>query len=174
MATTTVQAQYPQQATAIDPLLLRGILGRFVTGVTIATTRAGDVPVGLTVNSFTSVSLDPPLVLFCVNSRSRALSSFQQAGVFAINILGVEQEAVSRLFAKPDTDRFANLDIRTGFTGAPILSNSLAFLDCRIVGEYEGGDHLIVLGEVVDLGVLQDGEPLAFFKGAYGRLGGHD
>lgn len=172
MVTTTIQTKYSQQLTAVDPLALRGVLGRFVTGVTVVTTRINDEPVGLTVNSFTSVSLDPPLVLFCVDYRSRTRNSFQRAGAFAINILGAEQETISRLFAKPGADRFANLDVRIGSTGSPILPDALAFLDCRIVGEFEGGDHLIVLGEVVDLGILHDREPLTFFRGVLGGWGG--
>jgi flavin reductase (DIM6/NTAB) family NADH-FMN oxidoreductase RutF len=84
--------------------------------------------------------------------------------------LGEDQTEISKLFATRSMDQFANVRVRSGTTGSPILLDALAFLDCRIVREYEGGDHLIVLGHVVDLGVLRDGKPLTFFRGSYGRL----
>jgi 3-hydroxy-9,10-secoandrosta-1,3,5(10)-triene-9,17-dione monooxygenase reductase component len=158
-----------QNSAVIDPRTLRGVLGHFVTGVTVVTALV-DEPIGLTANSFTSVSLDPPLVLFCVHYSSRTRSCFQRAGAFAVNMLGAEQAAISKLFATPGADRFANVRVRPGLTSSPILLDALAFLECRIVREYEGGDHLIVLGHVLDLGILRDGEPLTFFRGAYGRL----
>jgi len=154
----------------LDELELRRVLGRFVTGVTVVTADVVGAPLGLTANSFTSVSMKPPLVLFCVHSSSRARAGLQQAGSFAINILGVDQEHVSRQFARTWESRFTGVPFRPGRTGAPILVNAMAYLECRTTAEVEGGDHLIVLGEVLEFGILRDAEPLAFLGGRYGQV----
>ncbi|WP_173153337.1 flavin reductase family protein [Phytohabitans suffuscus] len=135
------------------------MLGRFVTGVTVVTARVAGSFLGLTANSFTSVSLEPPQVLFCVHSSSRARDGLQRAAGFAVNILGADQEQISRQFAATDSDRFTGVDVRPGRTGAPILTDAVAFLECRRVAEMTGGDHLIVLGEVLEFGVLSDRAP---------------
>ncbi|PYC71647.1 flavin reductase [Micromonospora arborensis] len=154
----------------LDELELRRVLGRFVTGVTVVTADVVGVPLGLTANSFTSVSMKPPLVLFCVHSSSRAKAGLQQAGGFAINILGADQEHISRQFARAGENRFADVPFRPGRTGAPILVGAVAYLECRTKAEFEGGDHLIVLGEVLEFGILRDTEPLAFLGGRYGQV----
>ncbi|HEY7485963.1 MAG TPA: flavin reductase family protein [Streptosporangiaceae bacterium] len=146
------------------------MLGRFVTGVTVATACADDTFVGVTANSFTSVSLDPPLVLFCVHNDAHVCGPLQQAGAFAINILGADQAHVSRQFAGARVDRFAGVPVREGVTASPILRDALAYLECHIAGVMSGGDHLIILGAVCDLGVQRDDRPLTFYRGDYGRL----
>ena len=148
----------------------RRVLGQFATGVTIITAVDGDEPVGVAANSFTSVSLDPPLVLFCVGRDSTTWPRIERARKFAVNILGEHQEDLSQLFAKKGADRFGQVDWRIGVGGSPVLENVIAYLDCEFWAEYDGGDHIIVVGRVLDLGVDHDAGPLLFFQGKYGRI----
>jgi flavin reductase (DIM6/NTAB) family NADH-FMN oxidoreductase RutF len=140
---------------AVDIDFFRKVMGHFATGVTIATTRGQTGPAGLTVNSFTSVSLNPLLVLICVDLRSQALPFFRESGVFAANILTQEQENLSNGFATPSEERytfFCHAEYTQAVTGAPILKDTLGFVDTRIVAEYPGGDHVILLGQVEAMG----------------------
>jgi flavin reductase (DIM6/NTAB) family NADH-FMN oxidoreductase RutF len=140
---------------ALDRNFFRKVMGQFATGVTIATTRSSEGIAGLTVNSFTSVSLDPLLVLICVDLRSQALSFFRAGGIFAVNILNSQQEALSNCFATSSEERythFCHADYQTAATGAPILDGSLAFIDARITAEYPGGDHAIFMGQIEAMG----------------------
>ncbi|MFF3905072.1 flavin reductase family protein [Streptomyces sp. NPDC001848] len=142
-----------------------------MTGVAVITFQGPErEPTGLTVNSFTSVSLTPPLVLFCVHRDSRALTAVRDVGAFAVNILAADQRELCRAFATRDTARCAGLAHRTGTTGSPVLADTLAYLDCRVHDMVPGGDHEIVLGEVVDLGLLREDPPLAFFRSSHPRL----
>jgi 3-hydroxy-9,10-secoandrosta-1,3,5(10)-triene-9,17-dione monooxygenase reductase component len=152
----------------IDPQALRAVCSHFITGVTVVTTRVDDGPVGITINSFTSVSLEPPLVLFCIHEQSGLRQVLQDVGVFAVNILAEDQDQVSRFFATTGRDRFTDVRTRIGPSGAPILTDALAYLDCRLVKEMEGGDHAIVLGEVVDADVQRaEDSPLTFFRSTH-------
>lgn len=153
-----------------DQADFRKVLGQFATGVTIITAVADGEPAGLSANSFTSVSLDPPLVLFSVGRSSSTWPKIERARKFAVNILGEHQEEVSRLFATPDVDRFAQVDWHLGVGGSPVLHDTLAYLDCEIWAEYDGGDHVIVVGRVLDLGITAESGPLLYFRGQYGRL----
>lgn len=148
----------------------RTVLGQFATGVTIITAVDGDEPVGVAANSFTSVSLEPPLVLFCVGRTSTTWPRIEHARRFAVNILGEHQEELSRLFATKGADRFGQTEWHLGVGGSPVLHNVLAYLDCEFWAEYDGGDHIIVVGRVLDLGVTHDAGPLLFFRGEYVRL----
>jgi flavin reductase (DIM6/NTAB) family NADH-FMN oxidoreductase RutF len=148
----------------------RKVLGQFVTGVTIITAIDGDEPVGVAANSFTSVSIDPPLVLFCVGRSSSTWPRIESARKFAVNILGEHQEELSRLFATKGADRFSSVEWHVGVGGSPVLHDVLAYLDCEFWAEYDGGDHIIVVGRVVDLGVTHEAGPLVFFGGKYGRM----
>lgn len=151
-----------------DPASLRTVLGNFATGVTVVTATTPDGPVGMTANSFTSVSLEPPLVLFCAARSSRTYPQIQRASAFAVNILACGQEHVSSVFARRDVNRFARVETHTDATGAPILTEAMAYLDCWISDRIERGDHVIVLGEVESVGMRQDDrEPLVFFRGGY-------
>jgi len=154
----------------IDQATFRTVLGHFATGITVITAMCDGEPVGLAANSFTSVSLDPPLVLFCAAKSSTTWPSIQKAGHFCVNILSEAQEDVSRLFASKGADRFEGLGYRAGTTGAPVLHDALAFVDCRIEAEHDAGDHLIVVGRVVEMALLAEGRPLLFFRGGYGRI----
>src|SRR5256885_1129369 len=139
----------------IEKDFFRQVMGQFTAGVTVVTTRSKDGLAGLTVNSFTSVSLEPPLVLICVDLYSTALPFIRASGNFAVNILTSEQEALSRCFATTSSERyeyFCHASFHIAATGSPILDGALAFIDSRIVAEYPGGDHIIFVGPVVAMG----------------------
>lgn len=140
---------------AHDITFFRRVMGQFTTGVTIVTTRSQEGIAGLTVNSFTSVSLDPLLVLICVDLRSQALPFLRAGGVFAVNILTQEQEALSNCFATSSEERynyFCQAPYHVAATGAPILTDTMGFIDARVTAEYPGGDHAIFLGKVEAMG----------------------
>jgi flavin reductase (DIM6/NTAB) family NADH-FMN oxidoreductase RutF len=139
----------------IETDFFRQVMGQFATGVTVVTSRSKDGLAGLTVNSFTSVSLEPPLILICVDLNSTALPFIRTSGHFAVNILTSEQEHLSRCFATTSPERyehFCHASFHSAATGSPILDGALAFLDSRIVAEYPGGDHVIFLGSVEAMG----------------------
>lgn len=161
-----------EPVTTIDQAEMRQVLGHFATGVTVITAASADGPVGMAANSFTSVSLDPPLVLFCAGKSSGTWPLIEASGAFAVNVLDAGQEKISRLFASKEADRFAGVGHHAGVSGSPILKDALAFLDCRIETLHDAGDHVIVVGEVVQLGVLHEGSPLVFFRGGYHQLAG--
>ena len=148
----------------------RAVLGHFATGVTVVTAMDDGEPIGMAANSFSSVSLDPPLVLFCAAHNSSTWPRIQRSRSFAVNILSDHQEEVSQLFATRGADRFASVGWSVGVGGSPILDDVVAFLDCRIEAEHEAGDHMIVVGRVLDLGLTAAAGPLLFHRGAYGRL----
>jgi flavin reductase len=152
----------------------RSTVGAFATGVTVVTTRGEEHAYGMTANAFTSVSLDPPLILVCVINPSEGAEHISSNGVFAVNILSVDQEPLSRYFASRDRpkgrDAFAEVSHRFASSGAPILEGSAAFLDCRLHSTHEAGDHLIFIGEVLELEVNDGHEPLLFHGGGYRLL----
>lgn len=140
---------------APDIAFFRRVMGQFATGITIVTTRSQEGIAGLTVNSFTSVSLNPLLVLVCIDLRSKALPFIRAGGVFAINILAQEQEELSNCFASSSNERYAyfcHAQHHVAATGAPILADTLGFIDARVTTEYPGGDHAIFLGKVEAMG----------------------
>lgn len=148
-------------------------MGRFPTGVTVITAAAGDLLHGMTANAVTSLSLHPPMVLICVDKQAHAHDVLRDAGAFAINILGEHQEHVSRLFAvseEPEPGRLRGLAFTLGRTGAPILADCVAYVECRVRDVAEGGDHSIFMGEVVAQGVVDDAPPLVFHRGQYRRV----
>ena len=151
---------------------LKQLLGLWTTGVTIVTTRAGDQIHGMTVSAFTEVSLDPPLVLVCCDVSSNTHEVLARGGVFAVNILARDQEALSNRFAskKDEWRRFDGLAWETEVTGAPILPDTVAALDCRMIAAHEAGDHVIYVGEVEALRVDAAREPLLYQSGSYGRF----
>ena len=150
-----------------DPLHLRQALGRFATGVTVITTRAPNGKLeGLTANSFSSVSLDPPLVLWSLQKRAPSLESFKNSGFFAVNVLGVHQHDYCKHFATPAPNKFESVPHTIGFGGCPILDDSIARFECSTHSVVEGGDHLIFIGRVENV-VHGDGEPLIFSAGSF-------
>jgi 3-hydroxy-9,10-secoandrosta-1,3,5(10)-triene-9,17-dione monooxygenase reductase component len=154
-------------SSTVDAREFRHALGAFTTGVTIVTTRdAAGRDVGLTVNSFNSVSLEPPLVLWSLARSSASLSAFVEAEYFAVHILGARQEALSNLFARRGADKFAGIDLARGQGGVPLLDGCAARFECRTAYRHEGGDHEIFVGEVLNFEHF-DQPPLVFQKGGY-------
>jgi len=153
-----------------DPTAFRDALGSFVTGVTIVTARdAAGRPFGLTANSFNSVSLDPPMVLWSLSLHSRTLPVFRDAQTWAVHVLAADQQAMSDRFARAGEDKFAALDDIDGPEGAPLIPGYAARFGCTARFEYEGGDHAIFLGEVTDFD-RREVEPLIYHGGRYGRI----
>jgi len=149
---------------------LRKVMGHFATGVTVVTTHDGAGRCyGLTANAVCSVSLDPPLVLVCVDKRAESHPAFGLSQAFVVNILADEQEQMSRHFAVSGGDKFVDLPCRNGGTGAPILEGALAHVECRVVATHDAGDHTIYIGEV-ESADSRDGHPLLFFRGKYHQL----
>jgi flavin reductase (DIM6/NTAB) family NADH-FMN oxidoreductase RutF len=158
----------PLDREATDPRLLRQALGRFATGVTVITTRTPDGKYeGLTANSFSAVSLDPPLVLWSLRLAAASLPSFKSSGHFVVNVLSTAQSLTSQHFATPRHDKFEDVTFSTGIGGSPMLDDSLAIFECRTETMIEGGDHMIFIGRVIRAH-YRDGEPLIFAAGRYG------
>jgi flavin reductase (DIM6/NTAB) family NADH-FMN oxidoreductase RutF len=154
----------------IDPRDFRNALGTFATGVTIITAVAPDgKPYGLTCNSFASVSLNPPLVLWSLGVYSSSLTVFQNASHFTVNVLGASQQALADKFAKSSDEKFTGIDWTPGLGSAPVLAESVANFQCRSVNRYYGGDHVIFLG-AVEAYSYNGREPLLFARGSYGRF----
>jgi len=148
----------------------RAALRHFPAGVTVVTTRdAQGRPCGLTASAFTSVSLDPPLVLVCVDHAATAYPAFEACGWFAVNVLGKSQEPLSRRFAASRPDKFVGVAYREGQAGLPILEDVVAALECRLVHRYPGGDHTIFVGRVEGT-TIAGGPPLVYFQGGYHHL----
>jgi flavin reductase (DIM6/NTAB) family NADH-FMN oxidoreductase RutF len=148
----------------------RQVMANFATGITVVTTRDRDnTPYGLTVNSFTSVSLNPVLVLVCLDLRLSGLQLFRDSKHFGVNVLSEHQEDISRMFAKKESERPENIYFE-GSLGMPLIKNCLAVMECKTVQIYEGGDHLIFLGEVDNAETIQPDHPLLYFRGKYRKL----
>lgn len=155
----------------LPPEEFRRACARYPTGIAIATVEAPDrTPQGLTVNSFTSVSLEPPLVLVCIAKTATAYSAFQVAKGFAVNILREAQIDLSQHFASSKAERFDGLAWREGLHGAPVLDGVLAVLECAMHGSFEAGDHTVFVG-LVEHAESHEGIPLLFFASAYRKLG---
>jgi len=152
----------------------RSALGAFGTGVTVITSRGPKHAYGMTANAFSSLSLDPPLVLVCVISGTTGAETIEQNGAFAVNILGAHQEPISRYFSSRDRPHgeaaFSEIPHESLVTGCPVLEGSAAYLDCRLADSHEAGDHIIFIGEVLAMGVDADVEPLLFHGGTYCKL----
>ncbi len=148
--------------------LLRDAFGRFATGVTVVTTGSSDGPVGITANSFSSVSLEPPLVLWAPDKGSRRFQYFEPAEHYAIHVLSHQQAELCQGFAR-NAHAFDGLDYRTDDNDVPLIENCLARFECRRVASYEGGDHLIVLGQVLRA-EMREGDALTFFSGKLGQI----
>jgi flavin reductase (DIM6/NTAB) family NADH-FMN oxidoreductase RutF len=153
----------------------RNALGAFATGVTVITSRGDEENAfGMTANAFSSLSLDPPLVLVCVNSGTTGADMIEQNRAFAVNILGSHQEPISRYFSWRDRPRggaaFSEIPHRTAMTGCPLLKGAAAYLDCRLADTYESGDHVIFIGEVLAIGMDPEVRPLLFHGGRYCKV----
>lgn len=158
---------------SVDSREFRKALGTFATGITVVTTASREAGmIGVTANSFNSVSLDPPLVLFSLDRRAYSSPTFHSAGHFAINVLADDQRHLSVIFATPLIDKWESVDYELWNTGCPILSGTIASFECKTQHIYDGGDHLIFVGRVDKMRFELTGDPLLYFRGAYRRIGG--
>ena len=160
------------EAARTEASWFREVLGRYASGVTVVTTMAGttsgESPIGMTCQSFTSVSLDPPLVAFLPTRQSRAYAAIRRSGTFCVNLLAAGQADVSDRMAGPSDDKFAGLAWHPApGTGAPILDGVVGYVDCTVEAIHEAGDHVIVVGRVVDLATGEDTKPLVYHRGDY-------
>jgi 3-hydroxy-9,10-secoandrosta-1,3,5(10)-triene-9,17-dione monooxygenase reductase component len=160
-------------STGFDHADFRRVLGHYPTGVCIVTASDDNGAVGLAVGSFTSVSLEPPLVAFFPDKRSSSWPRIEKIGKFCVNILASDQLELCKQFATSGGDKFAGVSHRISSNGSPILDGVVAWIDCALHAVHEAGDHYIVLGEVVALSVETPSEPLLFLKGQYGEFAKH-
>jgi 3-hydroxy-9,10-secoandrosta-1,3,5(10)-triene-9,17-dione monooxygenase reductase component len=155
----------------IDAVQFRRVLGCHATGVAVITALdEGQQPVGMAVTSFTSISLDPPLVAFCPDKSSSTWPRIEQAGRFCVNLLAEDQEAVCRAFAARGADKFAGVGHAVSEHGVPVLHGALASIECAVHAVLEGGDHWIVLGRVLAMEANAEKTPLLFFRSAYSQV----
>ncbi len=158
---------------SIDQPTFRDALGRFATGIVVVTGVMPDGnPTGITVNSFSSLSLDPPLVLFCIGKQTEKLKAFSEGNNFVVNVLAADQMDVSNIFAKSQGDSFSQVEHKVNLHGCALINGALAQMECKKHQIHDNGDHYIVVGEVVSLSTANDGDPLLFFKGGYRLVGG--
>lgn len=154
----------------LDPASFRSVLGRFASGVTVVTAvDDGGDDHGMTVTAFSSVSLDPPLILACIDHAATLHPFLEGLTHFAVNVLSAEQEAISRRFAADELNRFDGVGYTRGVAGAPLIDDALAHLECRVHALVPAGDHTIVIGEV-DAAITRDARPLLYYRGGYAQL----
>jgi flavin reductase (DIM6/NTAB) family NADH-FMN oxidoreductase RutF len=158
--------------TRIDGVAMRRVLGHFATGVTVVTAQDGEGPVGMVANSFTSVSLEPPLVLFCAGVESETWPRVRAAERFCVNVLAHDQRELAVSFARKGTDRYQGVELIERGEGPPRLAGAIAHIECEIHAEHPAGDHTIVVGAVRELAVADEGaeplrEPLIFYRGGF-------
>jgi flavin reductase (DIM6/NTAB) family NADH-FMN oxidoreductase RutF len=154
----------------VDPHAFRAVLGRFASGVTVVTTvdKNGDDR-GMTVSAFSSVSLEPPLVLICIEHTGSVYQPMADATSFTVNILSEGQEAIARRFAGPDPDRFEGLGFSRGANGNAMFTDVLGYIQCNVVARHPTGDHDILVGEVEEA-MAEEGRPLLYYRGGYAQL----
>jgi flavin reductase (DIM6/NTAB) family NADH-FMN oxidoreductase RutF len=166
-----IEGVEPGATSGVTPDDMRGVLSYYPTGVAIITSVQEARPVGFVVGSFTSISLDPPLVGFFVTTTSSTLEVIRDAGVFCCNVLSSDHGALSAKFSSKSEERFAGVEWRPGVTGSPILREAVAWLDCTLYDTHQVGDHFLVVGVVVDLRAARNVTPLVFHRGGYGTTG---
>ena len=154
----------------IDSGVFRNVLGHFPTGVTAVTAVNEGKPIGMAIGSFTSVSLEPPLVAFLPGKESGSWKEIREAGSFCVNVMGHDQLEVCGVMASRAEDKFADVDWSPASSGSPIIAGSVAYIDCEIEAVHDGGDHDIVIGRVLGLEVMDRKSPLVFFQGSYGTF----
>jgi flavin reductase (DIM6/NTAB) family NADH-FMN oxidoreductase RutF len=160
----------PGAVGVVDPRVLRDVLGHFASGVTVVTASTAAGPIGFTCQSFSSLSLDPPLVMFAPARTSRTWPQLRAIGRFCVNVLAEDQTDLSATFARSGVDKFTGVHWRPSRLGQPVLDDVVAWIDCELWAEYDGGDHTLVAARVLDLGAAPDRRPLLFHRGSYGLL----
>jgi len=156
----------------VDPQVMREVLGHFASGVTVVTADTAEGPLGFTCRSFSSLSLNPPLVVFAPSRTSRTWPRLRQIGRFCVNVLAEGQTRLSQAFARSGEDKFAGVPWTRSRHGSPVLEDVVAWIDCALWAEYDGGDHTLVAARVLDLGADPSRRPLVFHRGSYGLLDG--
>jgi 3-hydroxy-9,10-secoandrosta-1,3,5(10)-triene-9,17-dione monooxygenase reductase component len=156
---------------AIEPSDLRRVMGHFATGVTVVTSTIEGRPCAMTANSVASVSLDPPLILFCGDVNSETLRGVSESKSFAVNILNEHSESISRAFATRGPKSLDGIGYRTEHTGSPVFDDALAWADCTVHSSHDAGDHVIVVGLIERADAVDGGKPLLFYRGGYHSLG---
>jgi 3-hydroxy-9,10-secoandrosta-1,3,5(10)-triene-9,17-dione monooxygenase reductase component len=159
-------------AGTVDPQVMREVLGHFASGVTVVTSLPEEGPIGFTCQSFSSLSLDPPLVVFAPARSSSTWPRLREIGRFCVNVLAEDQDRLSAAFARSGGDKFAGVHWRHSRLGSPVLDDVVAWIDCELWAEYDGGDHTLVAARVLDLGADPRRRPLLFHRGGYGLLEG--
>ncbi|MCR8924277.1 flavin reductase family protein [Dasania sp. GY-MA-18] len=156
---------------SFDPLVFRKALGKFPTGVcVVAAEPEGEAPFGMTINSFSSVSLDPPLVLWSIQNNSECFPLFEKAATFSINILADDQQDISNTYAKKGSHELAAEHFHMGAANMPVINGAIASFECKVWARYPGGDHVILVGEVVEMEEGELKKPILFHDGAYGNI----
>ncbi len=156
----------------VNPHNFKKAMGSFATGVTVVTARsAAGEPQGVTVNAFSSVSMEPPMVLICLGRRTHELAAYTEGDGFVVNILRDDQREASITFASRAEDKFDHVETEEGMNRLPLIKGCLANIQCTVESVHDGGDHVIVVGRVQDLSVAAGGQPLLYFRGAYHALG---
>ncbi len=163
------RAEIPVDTQLVDREVFRDVIGHFASGVTVITTRDEGVNYGLTASAVSSLSMDPPMVLVCINKRTGTPKIISKVKVFAVNILREDQQVIARQFATPHPDKFREIPLTLGALGVPLLSNMLATIECRVVGEVTGGTHAVFLAEV-QAAHAEEGMPLAYYRGRMGQF----
>ncbi|TCP40766.1 flavin reductase (DIM6/NTAB) family NADH-FMN oxidoreductase RutF [Tamaricihabitans halophyticus] len=156
----------------VDSTTMRQTMGRFATGVAVITTESDGIPHGMTLNSLTSVSLDPPLLLVCFNHGARSAAAVSASGRFVVNLLSQRQQPIAMRFAQRGEDHFSGLGLEYGDHSVPVVPNALAHLDCALGQTVEAGDHTVFFGKVTDV-CTRDGEPLGFYQGRFSDVTPH-
>jgi flavin reductase (DIM6/NTAB) family NADH-FMN oxidoreductase RutF len=165
-----VMSQPPSGGGVVDPGTMRDVLGHFASGVTVVTAQGDAGPIGFTCQSFSSLSLDPPLVVIAPARTSRTWPQLRALGRFCVNVLAEDQTELSVTFARSGADKFAGVPWRPSRLGQPVLEDVVAWIDCELWAEYDGGDHTLVAARVLDLGADPGRRPLLFHRGDYGLL----
>lgn len=166
---TTGTSDVEQAVRVVDQDVYRDVIGRFLSGVTVITTTNGGVDFGTTASAVSSLSMDPPMLLVCLNKTSETQAAVLASGVFGVNILGEDQGQLAYRFAKKGAQKFDGVSVRRGEGGLPLLHDALAHIECRVTETVTGGTHTVFLGEVVQA-AGRDGPPLTYFRGRFGRL----
>jgi flavin reductase (DIM6/NTAB) family NADH-FMN oxidoreductase RutF/DNA-binding GntR family transcriptional regulator len=162
-------SESPVSVAVVDRAAFRETIGHFATGVAVITTVAGGRRFGMTASAVASLSLDPPMLVVCINRRAPTCAAVTERGTFAVNILTESQGALAERFARANKDKFAGVDVEEGATGAPLLVSALARIECRVSEQVTGGSHTVFLADVVGADTAQ-GSPLTYFRGRFGRL----
>lgn len=166
---STISSEDNQSIRLVSPELFRNVISHFASGVSIITVRENEIDYGITASAVSSVSLEPPMLLICANKNTGTCHAISSVGSFTVNILTENQGELAKQFARANSDKFKEVEMSHGELGNPVLKNTLAQLECRVVEEVTGGTHSVFLAEVQKAHALE-GDPLVYFKGKFGQF----